>query len=227
MFVNKFRPMFLYNPEPGAGDPPAPPPPTGAAEDKKFTQADVDRIVGERATRAGEAATSKLLESLGVKDADEIKTALAEFKKLSEGQKSEIEKAIERATKAETALKAQAQETKRKELVANAKVAAVGLEFKADKINHVLKLVDITDESTDETIKAALEALAAEMPELLSKQGAPNTGATNPARGSGAGSETDAQRRDRLMGGGTFKDWMGQAAVEFNPNVNSKQRKPS
>jgi hypothetical protein len=113
-FLN-IRSRFLFDPEPQGGTgttTPAPTTPTGGAaqngDDKKFTQADVDRIVGERAARAGEAATAKLLESLGVKTPDEIKAALEKIQTLEDAQKSELEKAQGEAAK----YKAQAEKAK-------------------------------------------------------------------------------------------------------------------
>ncbi len=97
MLVNRFRPVLLYDGDgsgSGGGQPPAPPTPPKQehSDDKKFSQADVDRIVGERAQRAAEAATSKLLETLGVKDADELKTKLGKFAELEKNQLSEKER---------------------------------------------------------------------------------------------------------------------------------------
>lgn len=97
MLVNRFRPVFLFDGDGGGnngGQPPAPttPPPQHQQDDKKFSQADVDRIVGERAQRAADAATSKLLETLGVKDADELKSRLTKFAELEKNQLSEKER---------------------------------------------------------------------------------------------------------------------------------------
>lgn len=119
-FLN-IRSLFLFDPEPVSGaatTPPAQPSPTGGAaqngdvasqnDAKKFSQADVDRIVGERAQRAGEAATTKLLESLGVKSPEEIKAALEKIQTLEDAQKTELQKAQDEAAK----YKAQAEKAK-------------------------------------------------------------------------------------------------------------------
>jgi hypothetical protein len=75
----------------------------------KFTQADLDRILGERLARAEETTQKKLLDVLGVKDTDEAKKAIADAKALREQQMSDLEKAKAQAaeltaakTKAET-----------------------------------------------------------------------------------------------------------------------------
>lgn len=104
MLIRNWRPLLWLDPEPqGGGTPPPAPPPTGAApppaEDKKFTQADVDRLLGDRAKRAEETATARLLESLGVKTPDELKTALETLKKIEDEKKSDLEKAQAEITK--------------------------------------------------------------------------------------------------------------------------------
>ena len=91
---------------------------TGKKPDKetppepKFTQADLDRILGERVSRAEETTQKKLLEALGVKDADEAKKILDDAKKLREQQMSDLEKA--KADADEAKVKADKAEADRK-----------------------------------------------------------------------------------------------------------------
>lgn len=67
--------------------------PEGTTE-AAFTQADVDRIVGDRAKRAKEAGKSELLQELGVEDPDALKSLIADYKKRKEAEMSEAEKAL-------------------------------------------------------------------------------------------------------------------------------------
>lgn len=67
---------------------------------KTFSQADIDRIIQERLARANDAATTKLLESLGVKTLDEAKTTLEAKRKADEESLTEIEKQKKAAEKA-------------------------------------------------------------------------------------------------------------------------------
>lgn len=130
----------------GQGNPPPAPDP-----EKKFTQADVDRIVGERAQRAAEAAVAKLLGDLGVKDAAEVKTALDEAKALRDAQMSELDKAKKEAeankTKAEQAEKdkaaalARAQETLMRSAVL-AEASKPEHKIRADALADVWTFVD-------------------------------------------------------------------------------------
>jgi alanyl-tRNA synthetase len=58
-----------------------------------FTQADVDRIVGERAKRAQEAAINKMLTELGFERPDDLKALVTDAKKRKDAEMSELEKA--------------------------------------------------------------------------------------------------------------------------------------
>jgi membrane protein involved in colicin uptake len=69
------------------------PPEDQKPPEAKFTQADVDRILGERLKRAEETTQKQLLEALGVKDTDEAKKAIDDAKKAREQQMSDLEKA--------------------------------------------------------------------------------------------------------------------------------------
>ena len=62
------------------------------AADKQFTQADVDRIVGERAKRASEAAINKMLADLGIESADKLKAEIDAKRKRDEAELSEMDK---------------------------------------------------------------------------------------------------------------------------------------
>lgn len=217
-----YRPTFLYNPEPGAGDPPANPTPTGGGEERKFTQADLDRIAGETRKQGRDTAQRELMETLGVKNLDELKQALAERQKLAEGQKSEMEKAVERAARAERERDETRAEAKRATLIADAKVAAVGLKFKADKIDKVLKLVEIKTDSTPESVKAELEALVKEMPELLETAATtppppPNTSAANPNKTNSGGAESAKDWYERMRNQSAINSWASGATLVQNP----------
>lgn len=63
------------------------------ATEATFTQAELDRIVGERAKRASEAAISKLLQSLGVENVEQAQSTFEDAKKRREAEMSELEKA--------------------------------------------------------------------------------------------------------------------------------------
>lgn len=60
---------------------------------KTFTQADVDRIVGERAKRAEESAIAALLKDIGFEKADDLKAMIKAAKARDDAEKSELQKA--------------------------------------------------------------------------------------------------------------------------------------
>lgn len=66
-----------------------------------FTQADVDRIVGERAKRAQETARKALLEDLGLSDVDSLKSLVEDARKRKEADMTEAEKARAELEKAQ------------------------------------------------------------------------------------------------------------------------------
>jgi len=57
-----------------------------------FTQADVDRLIGERLKRDRETSQTKFLTDLGVKDADSLKGIIEAHTKSEEAKKTEAEK---------------------------------------------------------------------------------------------------------------------------------------
>lgn len=69
--------------------------------DTTFTQADIDRIAGERAKRAGESAVNKLLTDLGVEKADDLKALIDAHRAREEEEKSDLEKAQAKIEEAE------------------------------------------------------------------------------------------------------------------------------
>ena len=185
---------------------------TTTQTERTFTQTDLDKIVADRLAR----------ERAKYADYDTLKS---KAEQLEAANKSEIEKMAERAAKAEAALEKERREAKRATLTAEAKAAALGLKFKADKLDRVLRLIDLNDDSTNETVTAALQTLSKEMPELLERPTIANTGAVNPARGTEQANETREQRLARLRSGGQgFSEWISGASVVYTPDVNPKQQ---
>lgn len=72
-----------------------------AADEKKFTQAELEKLINERLERAKKTGAGELLESLGVKSADELKKTLEAQRKREEAELSEAEKQKKAAEKAQ------------------------------------------------------------------------------------------------------------------------------
>jgi beta-phosphoglucomutase-like phosphatase (HAD superfamily) len=86
----------------GASTPPpaAPPPAAGASGDgagegdrKTYTQAELDKMFGDRAKQARKSAVSDLLTELGVQSTDDLKTALGALKAQADKDTTELQKA--------------------------------------------------------------------------------------------------------------------------------------
>ena len=116
----------------------ATPPPTpdtsqdSNANEGGFTQADIDRIVGERVKRATESATNKVLESLGIENLDQGKAFFEAEKARKEAEMSEVEKAQERANQLQEQLDLMKEQ--------NTKLAQQRLDDKRD--SSLLRLLD-------------------------------------------------------------------------------------
>lgn len=72
-----------------------------SGNDKTFTQDDVNRLMGDRANRAGSAKEKEILETLGVDSLDDAKTLLEAQRKRAEDEKSDLEKEKEAREAAE------------------------------------------------------------------------------------------------------------------------------
>lgn len=155
------------NADPGGND-------GGGSNDNEptFTQADVDRIVGERAKRAGKAAVSDLLESLGLEKPDDLKKLVEAQRKATEKEKSDLQKAQE---------KAQAEEQKRQELearlqrervdrVIEREAQALGFADVTDATSLVDRSLIEVEEDGVTGVKEALEALLKSKPHLKAQQ---------------------------------------------------------
>lgn len=173
---------------------------------KTFTQDEVNAIVGERAKRSAEAAVNKLLESIGVKSPDELKTTLEEKRKrdeaeLSESQKKDKELAKMKADHDAAQLELQKERDARKvEKVDNAIIAAA-------KGAHNPKLVVsmLRDEQSDALTKALKEdgtvdtaAIDKLIADLRKKEGYLFGGQTpgSPSNNGGKAPEPDAKAKE-------------------------------
>lgn len=182
------------NPNGGGGKPEDKP------ADKTFTQADVDRIVGERAKRAEESAIGALLKDLGFEKPDDLKALVADAKKRSDAEKSELDKANEHiatlAKAKEAADKERADAIER----ANVTLMRAAVMAEAAKADYRIKpeaLADVWTFVDKSSIKPkdgadgeytgigdALKALAKSKPYLVQDgngHGTPRPGARQPA----------------------------------------------
>lgn len=153
-----YRPWYEDPPKggTGTGDDPA----KNGNGEAKFTQADVDRLLGERASRAEEAERKKLFETLGVKDAEEAKAKLKAAKDAEDARLSELDKAKKDADEATAALaKAKADgdaalaKAQRKLMTAAIMAEAVKQNFDDAEVTSVTVAI-----ANDPTLLALIEA---------------------------------------------------------------------
>lgn len=107
--------------------PPVTDPGNQSGNEKLFTQADIDRIVGERASRAKSSAVNDLLSSIGLDSIDALKTLVSSAKEREEADLTEaqkIQRQLEQERQAKAQLEAQIAEIKAQQ-TANARRNAI------------------------------------------------------------------------------------------------------
>lgn len=125
-----------------------------------FTQADVDRIVRDRLAR----------QKAQFGDYDDLKTKAAEFDKIAESQKSELEKAQERATKAEA--EAQATQERAQRLLTDASLQAAAAGKLADPTDVALidrTAIEYGEDGAPTNVAALVDALIESKPHLAAQ----------------------------------------------------------
>jgi hypothetical protein len=186
-----------------AGDPPSPVETNGDGADKgevkSYTQAELDRMFGERTRQARKAGIAELLKELGVEKAEDIKAALQKAKEAEEAQLSELEKANKRAADLEAKAKQADEartiaETRAQEKLLKAAVMAEATRQGFNDAADAWQFVDRTkieageDDSfkgLDKAVKAVLEA----KPYLAKAEERPRIG--TPKGGQGIGGRTN------------------------------------
>lgn len=98
-------------------------------QDKKFSQADVDRIVGDRAKRAKTSGEADVLKALGFESTEDAKAVLDQWKKDEDAKKTKVELAEGLAEKAE----------KEKD-AAQSERDALEEQLEDERINHAIEL---------------------------------------------------------------------------------------
>lgn len=153
---------------PPAPAPPAPPVEQTPPPEKMLSQSEVNRIAAREKDEGKAAALKEVQESLGV-DLDTAKQILKEHNERTESQKTEAEKARAAADKEKeqaAAERAAATAELHQARVDRAFLAA-GVSDEA-KIAKFGKLLDVAEGATPDDIKAAVEHLKTDMPELFS-----------------------------------------------------------
>ena len=176
---------------------------SGQGENKTFTQEDINRIAAKEKAEGRRA----LLKELGIEDTEDSRNAIKAYLDQQENQKSDLQKANERASKAEKA-KADAEATA---LAIQRKYDALAAGAKADTSYELMALASTkVNDKTD--FKSALEQVKKAYPIFFneaSQTGTVGTGrSTNPAR--------NTNGHQMSMGERLAKSRMGNSQAE-NP----------
>lgn len=171
---------------------PADNPAADKPEQGTLTQAQLDTAAAAARKEGQRQGIKAFVEDLGFSSADEIKTLLANMKAKEEAEKSEAQKALERADAAEKAsqeLKSQIEQeraTNRLNNLRNQSLLELGaIGVKADRAKHALslmeadgKLADLMGEDgtiDDKKLKSAVLDFKKEIPELFGNTTTPGT----------------------------------------------------
>lgn len=128
----------------GSGD-------SGSGKSKSFTQDDVNAIAAKEAKKA----TEKILKQLGVTDFKTAKDGLDKFKEIQESQKTDAQKALEKAQ----ALEGTNTDLTNQVTLLNAQLAALKADVNPDSLSDVIVLANnlVSDDKTiDDAIKEVL-----------------------------------------------------------------------
>lgn len=175
-------------------------PPDDAAKQsdtqKTFTQAELDAHIADRLSR----------EKAKYADYSELKKSAVKLQEIEDAQKTELEKLQEQLQQATDQMQALSVENAQRELQTTvARIAGqLGAVDSYDaNFTMATQAIDPHGDGAEDKIKSSIEAIKEQKPYLFGKpqQGVePFNPAASPA-GSGA-SETDADRRARIYGGG-------------------------
>lgn len=126
-----------------------------------------------RVSREAKKMQKELLKELGIDSVDTLKTIIQTHKDLEDKSKSELEKAQERAQQAEQKLQEVMAQAQNMAKLTEAKLIAMEIGVNPVRIDHFLKLADLSGVEVDENgnvdtkaLKDVLNSLLKELPEF-------------------------------------------------------------
>ncbi len=165
-------------------------------ETRTFTQEELNAIVGERATRAKNAAISDLLGELGLEKADDLKALVKEAKDKQASEQTETQRLqakIDEYQQKEAAWEQQRRE-QALQIAVQAATQKVGIVDAEVALALVREQIEFDDKGQPQGVEAALTALAKSKPYLRAGD-ASSANPTNPGRSAGEDSFTSALYR--------------------------------
>lgn len=150
------------------------PAPEATSPEKKYTDADLDRLQAKRAKEATRKALQDVADQLGV-SVDEAKKIIEEKRQADEAAKSEIDRAREEAETAkrerDEARAEAAREAFEKRVYRKLSAAGVGAgmedEAAEKRIAMARRLLDVATDATDEDIVEKITEIKADVPGLF------------------------------------------------------------
>lgn len=166
----------------------------GGAPDKKPAVAfDTEAAFMARMQREGKKMVGDFLKTLGFEKEDDLKTVITAHKDKIEADKTELQKAQDRATALEKAQAAAVTKLEAAARTSEAKVAALAAGVKPERLDYLLKLADLSEVAVNDgtadaaAVKAAVEKVLADMPELKGQAGQARGGGEFGGQGGGTG----------------------------------------
>lgn len=158
------------------GGPPAPPPPPPPpdASAQTFSQADLDRIVGQRVAEAQRQETKSLVKDLGFDKAEDLRALVAEAKAARTAQMTEAERQLEAAktAKAEAEAMKSALAQERHSLSVERELAKAGAQGDTAKL---VRLVEAQVGADAAAVAASVDQLKKDYPSLFGASGLPSS----------------------------------------------------
>lgn len=157
----------------------------GNADDKRFTQADLDKAASARANEAKRKAATDLAETLGV-SVEEAKGIIAAHKEAQDKDRSDTDKANKAAAEAKAAADAATASANRAEAKANVTLALVKNGVKVDAIEDSLTILgDIEHDATPDEVEAKVKAFMERRPEFFGSPEDAGGDETDPTKANG------------------------------------------
>ena len=160
--------------------------------DKPFAQFPDADSFNARMDREARQRLAKQAEELGFDSVDAMLEAAKTKREADDAAKSEAEKAREEADRAKSESATAIAQANQRLINAEARVIATELGIKTERIPMALKLADLSEievgddgEPNSKAIKAALESVLKELPELKSSDAASKSGAEFNGNGTG------------------------------------------
>ena len=170
----------------GGGDPTGGDPQGGAggeSQKQPFAVFPDEASFMSRVGRESKKQLKEMLKGFGLDDEKALKSIIDSHKENIEKSKTELEKEREKATALQTERDKALERANSVLRTTEAKLQAVTLGVKPEKVDYLLRLADISDVEVDDkgqvdsaALKAKLESVLTDLPELKGKTTAPSKG---------------------------------------------------